>query len=44
MAFLNQKQLKWNDYIDQDIQNYETNREYLPEVLTSQLSIIWLMA
>lgn len=31
---------KWNDYIDQDIQNYETNREYLPEVLTSQLSII----
>ena len=39
-GLLNQKQLKWNDYIDQDIQNYETNREYLPEVLTSQLSII----
>ncbi|MDO0995686.1 cryptochrome/photolyase family protein [Staphylococcus borealis] len=30
----------WNNYIEQDIQNYETNREYLPKVLTSQLSIV----
>ena len=26
-------------FLEHDIQNYESNREYLPEVLTSQLSI-----
>ena len=30
----------WNTFLDQDIQQYEENREYLPEVLTSQLSIV----
>ena len=29
----------WSKFLDQDIENYKTNREYLPEVLTSQLSI-----
>lgn len=26
-------------FLDQDIQNYESGRDYLPEVLTSQLSV-----
>ncbi|MCI2948201.1 DNA photolyase family protein [Staphylococcus caledonicus] len=30
----------WNEYLENDIQKYDTNREYLPEVLTSQLSIV----
>ncbi|EES41008.1 cryptochrome/photolyase family protein [Staphylococcus caprae] len=32
-------QYRWSDFLDKDIENYNTNREYLPEVLTSQLSI-----
>ena len=28
-----------NIFLDQDIQNYESGRDYLPEVLTSQLSV-----
>ena len=27
------------NFLSQDIENYKENREYLPEVLTSQLSI-----
>lgn len=29
----------WQDYLNHSIQNYKKDREYLPEVLTSQLSI-----
>ena len=32
-------QYKWSDFLDKDIEDYDTKREYLPEVLTSQLSI-----
>ena len=32
-------QQQWQSFLNNDIQNYESNREYLPEVLTSQLSI-----
>ncbi|PNZ28470.1 deoxyribodipyrimidine photolyase [Staphylococcus petrasii] len=31
---------QWHDFLENDIQNYDSNREYLPEVLTSQLSIV----
>lgn len=34
-----QAQLRWSDFLDKDIEDYKTNREYLPEVLTSQLSV-----
>ena len=30
----------WQDYLNHSIQNYKKDREYLPEVLTSQLSIV----
>lgn len=33
------EQNKWQHFLDQDIQNYESGRDYLPEVLTSQLSV-----
>ena len=33
------EQYKWYDFLDKDIEDYDTKREYLPEVLTSQLSI-----
>lgn len=32
-------QYKWSDFLDKDIEDYDSNREYLPEVLTSQLNI-----
>ena len=32
-------QNRWSEFLSQDIENYKENREYLPEVLTSQLSI-----
>lgn len=32
-------QQQWQSFLEHDIQNYDSNREYLPEVLTSQLSI-----
>lgn len=32
-------QQQWQSFLNNDIQNYESNRAYLPEVLTSQLSI-----
>lgn len=32
-------QTAWNEFLDNDILNYDSNREYLPELLTSQLSI-----
>lgn len=31
---------QWHGFLENDIQNYDSNREYLPEVLTSQLSIV----
>lgn len=33
------EQNKWQHFLEHDIQNYESGRDYLPEVLTSQLSI-----
>ncbi|MBS3283737.1 deoxyribodipyrimidine photo-lyase [Staphylococcus aureus] len=33
------EQEKWQQFLEHDIQNYENGREYLPEILTSQLSI-----
>lgn len=30
----------WKDYLNHSIQNYKKDREYLPEILTSQLSIV----
>ncbi|WP_214225753.1 cryptochrome/photolyase family protein [Staphylococcus argenteus] len=33
------EQDKWQRFLNHEIHNYENNREYLPEVLTSQLSI-----
>lgn len=32
-------QAQWQEFLQQDIEKYDKNREYLPEVLTSQLSI-----